>query len=273
MNLEITMPEAPIDPQLELLGQGNAAESLQYSLSTSTCFEPWTSMFESIGEFPQPMQGVGMMDSAFQSDTDSSTCYSLGNEQDVRFPLSPLDKSPGNTSISTGRSESGASANKNASKATKGKKRHRRNRSATEKKELIKQRNRVAASKCRMKKKEKVDELKEIKSSLEARNNDLHMEFQRLRREIGQVKSDLIHHTECNDPNIDRWVENEVKGCVQKLVRNEEQERQHQEQERQRQHRQQRTLGNSNGAVDTIQMHSLHQVSDLQYGDPYMGLG
>ncbi|KAL7940058.1 hypothetical protein V8C42DRAFT_349780 [Trichoderma barbatum] len=103
-----------------------------------------------------------------------------------------------------------------AKKATKA----RRCRSEVEKKEQIKQRNRVAASKCRQKKKEKVDELKQMKPSLEARNNDLHIEFQRLRQEIGQVKSDLIHHTECTDPNVNRWVKNEAKGYIEKLVRN-----------------------------------------------------
>lgn len=77
----------------------------------------------------------------------------------------------------------------------------------------------MAASKCQQKKNENMDELKEMMSSLEAHNNDLHTEYQRLCQETGQVKSDLIHHTECDDPNINQWVTNKAKGYVEKLVK------------------------------------------------------
>ncbi|KAL7910152.1 hypothetical protein GGI35DRAFT_357078 [Trichoderma velutinum] len=265
MNPESSMTAALIDPQLQLMDQGTAIQGMQfqYPLPTTT-FEPWNSMFESIGEFPRSAQHMDLVDSDLHSEESSSVSFSLG-EQDMQFPLSPLvntasvDESPGNTSISTGLSEAGANADKKASKATTTRvKKARRRRSETEKKEQIKQRNRVAASKCRMKKKEKVDELKEIKSSLEARNHDLHMEFQRLRQEIGQVKSDLIHHTECNDPNINRWVENEAKGYVQKLVRKGEEE----EQQRMA------SIGSADGFANVMRMNSIHEA-----GDPYMGLG
>ncbi|KAK4074432.1 transcriptional regulator family: bZIP [Trichoderma aggressivum f. europaeum] len=264
MNSESNMTAVLIDPQLELLDQGTAIQGTQYQYPLpTTVFESWNSLFESTGDFPPSAQeGLDLMDSDLHSDESSSLSLSLGNEQDVQFPLSPLgntaivDESPGNTSISTGLSEAGASADKTTTKATAPKvKRPRRRRSETEKREQIKQRNRVAASKCRQKKKEKVDELKEIKNSLEARNHDLHVEFQRLRQEIGQVKSHLIQHTECNDPNINRWVENEAKGFVQKLVRKEEEEQQ------------QRigSIGSSDGFAEAM------RVSSIQ--DPYMGLG
>ncbi|RFU72914.1 bzip transcription factor [Trichoderma arundinaceum] len=260
------MSAAPIDPQLELLDPNLTTQSMQYPLS-GTSFEPWNSMFESMGQFPQATQDLGMLDSDFQSDSASSGSYYPENEQYVNFPMSPLEKlamnpdeSPGHTSISTSTSDPGTITKETASKSTKGKKGHRRRRSEAEKKEQIKQRNRVAASKCRMKKKEKVDELKEMKSSLEQRNNDLHQEYQRLRREIGQVKSDLIHHTECNDPNIDRWVENEAKGYVQKLVRNDEQQRMG-------------SISSSGGTMGTIQVQALRDMPGLQSEDPYMGLG
>ncbi|KAL6697532.1 hypothetical protein J3F84DRAFT_289379 [Trichoderma pleuroticola] len=264
MNPESSMTAALIDPQLELMDQGTAIQGgmqYQHHLPT-TAFEPWNSMFESIGEFPRSTQDMDMMGSDLYSDESSSVSFSLG-DQDMQFPLSPLgntanvDESPGNTSISTGLSESGASTdNKKTTTTTTHTtvKKARRRRSETEKKEQIKQRNRVAASKCRQKKKEKVDELKEIKSSLEARNHDLHVEYQRLRQEIGRVKSDLIHHTECNDPNIDRWVENEAKGYVQQLVRQEEQRM--------------GSIGSADGFADAMRVSSIHEA-----GDPYMGLG
>lgn len=268
MNPETNMTAAVIDPQLELMDQGTAIQGMQYQYPLpTTTFETWNSMFESMGEFPPSSQAMEMMDSDLQSDESSSLSFSLGTEQDMQFPLSPLvnaaivEESPGNTSISTGPSEAGASADKKTTKATTTNtkvKKTRRRRSETEKKEQIKQRNRVAASKCRQKKKEKVDELKEIKQSLEARNHDLHAEYQRLRQEIGHVKSHLIHHTDCNDPNINRWVENEAKGFVQKLVRKDEEEQQ----------QRMGSISSADGFTDAMRMTSIHEARD-----PYMGLG
>ncbi|KAL7900767.1 hypothetical protein HDV64DRAFT_245072 [Trichoderma sp. TUCIM 5745] len=283
MNLENTMPEAPVDPQLQLLTGNPATDTMPFAYST-TAFEPWNSMFESMGEFPQATQDPGMMDSDLYSDTSSS--FSLGNDQNAQFLMSPIqgsslnpDDSPSNTSIAStlepgpgSKPEISANTNinagntikKNTSKTTKTKKGHRRTRSDSEKKEQVKQRNRVAASKCRQKKKVKVDELKEMQSHLEAQNNDLRMEFQRLREEIGQVKSSLINHTECNDPNINRWVENEANGFVKKLVANGERQRME-------------SISSMNGdAMAAMQMQPLEGVSDvpldMPLDDPYMGL-
>ncbi|KAL7930451.1 hypothetical protein V8C35DRAFT_157623 [Trichoderma chlorosporum] len=266
MDSQSAMAAALVDPQLEMMRQSTAAEGMQYQYplpTSATTFEPWNSMFESIGEFPQTTQNMATMESDPFSDETSSGSFSLGAEQDMQFPLSPLggpagvDESPGATSISTGLSEAGSKADKKAPKAATKAKKTRRRRSETEKKEQIKQRNRVAASKCRLKKKEKVDELKEMKSSLEARNNALHMEYQRLRQEIGRVKSDLIHHTDCNDPNINRWVENEAKGYVEKLVRNDERQRMG-------------SIGSLSGASDAY-TRSVHETA-MSSADPYMGL-
>lgn len=116
----------------------------------------------------------------------------------------------------------------------------------------------MAASKCRRKKKAKVDELKETKSSLEVRNNDLHMEYQRLRQEIGQIKSDLIHHTECNDANINRWVEGEAKSYIEKLVRNNERQRME-------------SISSTDGVINAVDLSFLHETA-MPSKDTYMGL-
>jgi len=130
MDSESAMTAAFIDPQLELIVQGTSAEGMQYHhpLSTSTAFEPWNSMFESIGELPQPAQDMGMMGSDLHSDETSSLSFSLSTEQDMKFPLSPLegsadlDESPGGTSISTGLSEAGTSTDQKTPKAKQAKK-------------------------------------------------------------------------------------------------------------------------------------------------------
>ncbi|PTB64650.1 hypothetical protein BBK36DRAFT_21402 [Trichoderma citrinoviride] len=259
---------ALIDPRLQMMDPGTTAGNMHYPLPTS--FGSWSSLFE---DFPPLVQDMGMMETEFQSDSASLVSPLRKTEHDFGSPLSPLedildmDESPGNTSIFAGLSEGGTSGTeKKAPKTTtntKGRKGRRRRCSETEKRDMIKQRNRVAASKCRQKKKEKVDELKEIKAALEARNTDLHLEYQRLRQELGQVKSHLIHHTDCNDPNIDRWVESEAKGYVQKLVRNSEQRRLNSIGSVS-------SIGSSDSVVDGIRMHSL-QTTVMPSEDAYMG--
>lgn len=256
-DFENTAPTALVDPQLDLLNQVNAAtETMPYTYSAG--FEPWNTMFGSTGEFPQTTQDDGMMDSDPYSDTASS--MSFGNDQNSQFFMSPIhslnpDDSPGNTSIATSLSEPGASnkpetltntntntntnintnnntntnttsdTKKKALKTAKSKKGHRRSGVESEKKEKVKQRNRVAASKCRQKKKVKVDELKDIESNMEVQHGRLRLEYQRLCKEIGELKSELINHSACNDANIDRWIQNEASGYVQKLVDVEERQR------------------------------------------------
>lgn len=77
------------------------------------------------------------------------------------------------------------------------------------------ERNRVAASKCRQKKKEWVNDLEETKHDLESRNNSLQMEHNALVLELTRMKNHLMTHANCNDPNIDQWIENEARKFVQ----------------------------------------------------------
>ncbi|KAL2197551.1 hypothetical protein P885DRAFT_34863 [Corynascus similis CBS 632.67] len=77
------------------------------------------------------------------------------------------------------------------------------------------ERNRVAASKCREKKKQYVSELEATKMDLELRNAHLKVEVDSLVAEIGALKHRLMAHAKCNDPNIDRWLNNEARKFVQ----------------------------------------------------------
>ncbi|KAI0439950.1 hypothetical protein F4803DRAFT_20566 [Xylaria telfairii] len=76
------------------------------------------------------------------------------------------------------------------------------------------QRNRVAAMKCRKKKKEWVNDLEETKSGLESQNTHLHMELDGLVDEASRIRAQLMVHANCNDANIDKWIENEAKRFV-----------------------------------------------------------
>ncbi|KAI2621695.1 hypothetical protein GGR54DRAFT_75903 [Hypoxylon sp. NC1633] len=87
-------------------------------------------------------------------------------------------------------------------------------RASTTKRNRFLQRNRVAATKCRQKKKEWVSDLEETRLGLESQNNHLQMEYSNLKNEITYIKAQLMEHATCNDINIDKWIENEAKRFV-----------------------------------------------------------
>lgn len=234
------------------LNQVSADDGSEYPLPTA--LEPW----DAIGYYTQLTDGdtAPAMDANLLSTPTSS---GLRSEQDSQFLMFPKDESsivseasPNTCSTHTQPLPS-CITGKERSTATNNKRKRgsQSSRNQTEKKEQVKQWNRVAASKCRQKKREKVDELKEQSSSLEAQNNNLHNEYERLCQEIGQVKSDLMHHTECNDRNINQWVSNEAKTYVDKLVHNEERRRMG-------------SLSGSNGTVEDVE----NAQAGLPFGMP-----
>jgi len=77
------------------------------------------------------------------------------------------------------------------------------------------ERNRVAASKCREKKKQFVSELEENKIALERQHAQLQDEYTSLVAEVGTLKHQLMTHAKCNDGNIDKWLANEARKFVQ----------------------------------------------------------
>ncbi|KAI1327989.1 hypothetical protein F5Y16DRAFT_398862 [Xylariaceae sp. FL0255] len=76
------------------------------------------------------------------------------------------------------------------------------------------ERNRIAAMKCRTKRKEWVHDLEETKTELETQNSTLHLELDGLNHEASQIRAQLMAHANCNDCNIDKWIENEAKRFV-----------------------------------------------------------
>lgn len=76
------------------------------------------------------------------------------------------------------------------------------------------ERNRVAASKCRDKKKDWTKDLEETKIGLESQNSHLKMEYSALVNEVGEIRAQLMTHASCHNANIDKWIENEAKRFV-----------------------------------------------------------
>ncbi|KAI0491059.1 hypothetical protein F4859DRAFT_508848 [Xylaria cf. heliscus] len=128
------------------------------------------------------------------------------HDEDLDNDPLPLLSSPSTRSKLGGRQQHKASTRENAAtinpKEKEGKRRH------------FLQRNRVAAMKCRKKKKEWVNDLEETKSGLESQNTHLHMELDGLVDEASRIRAQLMVHANCNDANIDKWIENEAKRFV-----------------------------------------------------------
>ncbi|ROW11642.1 hypothetical protein VPNG_05556 [Cytospora leucostoma] len=85
----------------------------------------------------------------------------------------------------------------------------------TDKRQKFLEKNRIAASKCREKKKRWVHDLEHNKSELERQNFELRLEHRNLINELSQTKNMLMNHSACKDPNIDRWLDNEARRIVQ----------------------------------------------------------
>ncbi|QPH03825.1 hypothetical protein C2857_000205 [Epichloe festucae Fl1] len=79
------------------------------------------------------------------------------------------------------------------------------------------ERNRVAASKCRRRKKAWTEKLEEKRSGLEAMHSELQTQYLSLLQESCNLKNHLITHAACHDPNIDVWINNEASKFVRRL--------------------------------------------------------
>ncbi|ETS79911.1 hypothetical protein PFICI_07440 [Pestalotiopsis fici W106-1] len=84
----------------------------------------------------------------------------------------------------------------------------------TAKREKFLERNRVAAGKCREKRKTWMTDLEDTKLELEDRNTRLRTEHSALLMEFNQMRAALMAHANCGDVRINKWVENEAKRFV-----------------------------------------------------------
>lgn len=88
---------------------------------------------------------------------------------------------------------------------------------AQDRRENTRERNRVAASSCRKRKKRRTETLEEKNSCLEATHSHLQGEHGRLLQEVSRLKNLLVCHASCQDPNIDGWIKNEASKYVHNL--------------------------------------------------------
>jgi len=80
------------------------------------------------------------------------------------------------------------------------------------------ERNRVAASKCRQKKRAWVSDLEGTKNQLESVHADLKRNYKELKDEVSQLKTAVMKHAPCNNSEINLWLETEAKMFVQRTA-------------------------------------------------------
>ncbi|KAJ5225593.1 hypothetical protein N7468_006818 [Penicillium chermesinum] len=69
------------------------------------------------------------------------------------------------------------------------------------------ERNRIAANKCRMKKKEDQEQMMQLMNRESERRESLISEANSLRNEVWQLKNSLFAHAECGDGEILQWLQ------------------------------------------------------------------
>jgi hypothetical protein len=80
------------------------------------------------------------------------------------------------------------------------------------------ERNRIAANKCRIRKRDEALALASQKEAMEGQNRYLTTFVDSLAVEMYHLKTQLLRNTECNCVLIQNYIANEAKKCVDKLV-------------------------------------------------------
>lgn len=76
------------------------------------------------------------------------------------------------------------------------------------------ERNRIAASKCREKKKKSMSDLEQTKMELEVKNTNLQTEHRNLASMVANLKHELMTHAKCDDPRINKWLTGQAEQYV-----------------------------------------------------------
>ncbi|KAG6049175.1 hypothetical protein E4U17_006909 [Claviceps sp. LM77 group G4] len=209
--MELTYQDPSIGFQDHFDGSGTDLYSLNPAFSSMSESDPSIARVSSIA---QPQLGSGLPASTPSSEgrPKSPLIQHPMQEKTTRKPKkqksAPLkhEKPKANSSHTRGLSKS---ETRHSARTEDSKKSTRRERSL--------ERNRVAASKCRKRKKAWTEKLEEKKSGLEAMNSELQSQYLGLLEESSYLKNHLISHAGCHDPNIDVWINNEASKYVRRL--------------------------------------------------------
>ncbi|PWY83360.1 hypothetical protein BO70DRAFT_361472 [Aspergillus heteromorphus CBS 117.55] len=145
----------------------------------------------------------------------SSSSSSSSSSRQPQFSVGSSSSTEGQTqyhsqSLSTSRSRarSGSSQTEANTSSSGGFEDHERER---RKRERFLERNRVAANKCRKKKKEHSRQLESRCQAVSQENTSLESEVDHLRSEILSLKNELLRHSQCGDAGIKRHLAQMIK--------------------------------------------------------------
>ena len=228
MNLNVDPDAAMVDPQLAMpyFGglDGKAPEQLTVNPSM------WQNPFDSFNPSAHPFGSANQSPDNPQDNIDSATSASSPSTTAPTGKPSRTSSKSSIPSLSSGsaspgkRTRSKTAAKKAAVRGSRAKQKAKKEPVAEEededdpKRNKYLERNRVAASKCRQKKKAWVSDLETQKSDLEAMHGNLQREYSSLVDQVTQLKNDLMIHAGCGDRNIDSWIETEAKRFVQRTT-------------------------------------------------------
>ncbi|KAG5948838.1 hypothetical protein E4U60_000620 [Claviceps pazoutovae] len=210
--MELTYQDPPIGFQDQFDGSVTDLYSLHPAFSSMSDSDP----IARVNSTAQPQLGSGLPVSALPSEDRPKPplIQHPMQEKTTRKTKKPKnappehehEKSKANSSHTRGPSKG---ETRHSARTEDSKKSTRRERSL--------ERNRVAASKCRKRKKAWTEKLEEKKSGLEAMNSELQSQYLGLLEESSYLKNHLISHAGCHDPNIDVWINNEASKYVRRL--------------------------------------------------------
>lgn len=232
MNLNVDPDAAMVDPQLVMpyFGSlsGKAPEQLTVDPSMwQNPFEPFNTSARNLGHVNQNPGGQrDNIDPATTVSSPSTTppTHMTGkiSRTSSKSSVPSLSSGPTSPGKRTRSKTAAMRADANGPRAKKAKKERVVEEEEEEeddsKRNKYLERNRIAASKCRQKKKAWVSDLETQKSDLEAIHGNLQREYGSLVDQVTQLKNDLMIHAGCGDRNIDSWIETEAKRFVQRTT-------------------------------------------------------
>ena len=247
MNLHVDPDAAMVDPQLAFPYFGNLSGKGPHDLTVDPSI--WNHSLEPFGDASplsscDPDQGRGDLPASpanletVHHATTASTPPSTATQSQLSGESSRKSSNSSVPSLTSGSSSPGkrtrskaATAKTSEAKVTRPKTRATKRKLAMveleddedegdmedeSKRNKYLERNRLAASKCRQKKKQWVGSLEAKKAELEKENNRLQNDYSALVNQVNQLKNDLMVHANCGDTNINSWIETEARRFVQR---------------------------------------------------------
>ncbi|KAG6018702.1 hypothetical protein E4U41_003653 [Claviceps citrina] len=219
--MELTYPDPPTGFQDQFAAGGTDLYSLHPAFSSMSDSDPAT-----VRVSETSIQQSGSEAPPVSASTSTAALSSEMQPKSCPQPQPPprQDKAKKKAGRQKGSVEESAKSDATTPKTRRSSKRESRrptrNEEAAKKptrRERSLERNRVAASKCRKRKKAWTEKLEEKKSGLEAMHSELQSQYLSLLQESSHLKNHLITHAGCHDPNIDVWINNEASKYVRRL--------------------------------------------------------